>query len=322
MSWGNIELINIQNSFFDGNWFPSGWTTQSQWIAMKNLEPDIPLHSSDDNIYEVIYNSGTGLTVSGYKYQYGPSYQYPFRIRVNYNSTILHNMSGTFSIDGGPNQKCLILIMMVDIANELGSIAFGLGTGTGNEAIYVYSASTASKTTYDILLGAKVKHTVLTNGGGASHIALRDGQLKNLIGYSNDILIIAGAGSGGQIVNDHSLNGADAGGISGNGTNSGNQESGYGFGQGEIGFNSSGAGAGLYGGYSGTDEANSGAGSGYIANPALENKKMVGFNVPTSQNENTKTESTGLTSETPMPNVPKKGNGFVRIKFLRYILDE
>lgn len=60
-----------------------------------------------------------------------------------------------------------------------------------------------------------------------------------------------------------------------------------------------------------------GAGSGYIGNPLLSNKKMVGYNVPTSSAESTKTESVSEASENPVSGKPKIGNGFARIKFLR-----
>lgn len=62
-----------------------------------------------------------------------------------------------------------------------------------------------------------------------------------------------------------------------------------------------------------------GAGSGYIGNSLLFNKKMVGCNVPTSSAEGTKTESVNEASETPVSGKPKIGNGFCRIKFLRTI---
>ena len=60
-----------------------------------------------------------------------------------------------------------------------------------------------------------------------------------------------------------------------------------------------------------------GAGSGYIGNSLLSNKKMVGYNVPTSSAESTKTESVNEASENPVANKPKIGNGHARIKFLR-----
>ena len=62
-----------------------------------------------------------------------------------------------------------------------------------------------------------------------------------------------------------------------------------------------------------------GAGSGYIGNSLLSNKKMVGYNVPTSEAESTKTESIGEYSDNPVSGKPKGGNGFAKIKLLREI---
>jgi len=60
-----------------------------------------------------------------------------------------------------------------------------------------------------------------------------------------------------------------------------------------------------------------GAGSGYIGNSLLSNKKMVGYNVPTSSDTATKTETINEYSETPVSGKPKSGNGYVKITFLR-----
>ena len=60
-----------------------------------------------------------------------------------------------------------------------------------------------------------------------------------------------------------------------------------------------------------------GAGSGYIGNSLVSNKKMVGYNVPTSSDESTKTESVDEASESPVSGKPKIGNGHAKIKFLR-----
>lgn len=62
-----------------------------------------------------------------------------------------------------------------------------------------------------------------------------------------------------------------------------------------------------------------GAGSGYIGNSLLSNKKMVGYNVPTSSAEGTKTESVNDVSASAVSGKPKSGNGFARIKFLREV---
>lgn len=64
-------------------------------------------------------------------------------------------------------------------------------------------------------------------------------------------------------------------------------------------------------------DVNAGAGSGYIGNSLLSNKKMVGYNVPTSSAESTKTESVNEVSESPVSGKPKIGNGYAKIKLLR-----
>lgn len=69
--------------------------------------------------------------------------------------------------------------------------------------------------------------------------------------------------------------------------------------------------------HSGVPANGGGAGSGYIGNSLLSNKKMVGYNVPTSSAEGTKTESVNEASATPVSGKPKSGNGFARIKYLR-----
>ena len=93
--------------------------------------------------------------------------------------------------------------------------------------------------------------SVTAPGGGATHIAKVTGHLSTLSNNLSDILIVAGGGGGGMIIDSVAYDGADAGGISGSGTNSANQTTGYAFGQGESGSGVSGGGGGLYGGYKG-----------------------------------------------------------------------
>jgi len=64
-----------------------------------------------------------------------------------------------------------------------------------------------------------------------------------------------------------------------------------------------------------------GAGSGYIGNSLLSNKKMVGYDVPTSDATNTKTESVNVASEVPIPDTPKIGNGHVKIRLINTLPD-
>ena len=92
---------------------------------------------------------------------------------------------------------------------------------------------------------------ITSNGGGATHIAKVTGQLKNLSSNLSDVLIVSGGGGGGIIVGEDTYAGKDAGGVSGSGNNSGNQSTGYAFGQGESGEGYSGGGGGMYGGYKG-----------------------------------------------------------------------
>lgn len=168
----------------------------------------------------------------------------------------------------------------------------------------------------------RVKNIELTipetsNGGGATHIAKVTGQLKDLSSNLSDILMVSGGGGGGLIVGETAYTGKEAGGISGSGDNSADQSTGNAFGLGESGTNLSGGGSGLYGGYKGTSSKSGGAGSGYIGNSLLSNKKMVGYNVPTSSATGTKTESVEVYDSNYVANKPKAGNGHARIKFLR-----
>ena len=154
---------------------------------------------------------------------------------------------------------------------------------------------------------------ITSNGGGATHIAKVTGQLKDLSSNLSDILMVSGGGGGGLLVGDTDYSGKEAGGISGSGDNSADQSTGNAFGLGESGTNVSGGGSGLYGGYKGTASKSGGAGSGYIGNSLLSNKKMVGYNVPTSSAEATKTESVNEVSASAVSGKPKSGNGFARI---------
>lgn len=143
----------------------------------------------------------------------------------------------------------------------------------------------------------------MTTGGGATHIATTTGLLRSL--NKSDLLIVSGGGGGAY--NDGV--GADAGGMSGSGGNSGNQTTGYIFGQGEYSYG--GGGGGLYGGF-----AQSGAGSGYIGNTKMGDKIMAGYHVPNSYDIDTKTESVDIYSSSNKKNCAKAGNGAARIKYL------
>ena len=180
----------------------------------------------------------------------------------------------------------------------------------------LYSQSTLSDnniTIADFLAGATPSADIIGTGGGATHIAKVTGALSALSSNLSDVLIVAGGGGGGLVADGTPTTGANAGGISGSGNNSANQSTGYAFGQGEA----SGGGGGLYGGYKAANGDSGGAGSGYIGNELLGAKKMVGYNVPTSDTASTKTESVNVYSATAEENKPKAGNGFAKITWLR-----
>ena len=125
------------------------------------------------------------------------------------------------------------------------------GYSSAYDRLTIYTANTTRATFYYAFSGAEPVATYTSNGGGATHIAKVTGQLKDLSSNLSDILMVSGGGGGGYIVGENAYNGADAGGISGSGSNSANQSTGYAFGQGESGTNKSGGGGGLYGGYKG-----------------------------------------------------------------------
>lgn len=79
---------------------------------------------------------------------------------------------------------------------------------------------------------------------------------------------------------------------------------------------SAGGGGGWYGGGVSIDNAGGGGGSGYIGSTLLSNKHMYGYNVATSDDEDTKTITGTCTSKTPIADCAKIGNGYARITYL------
>ena len=182
------------------------------------------------------------------------------------------------------------------------------------------------------------------SGGGASHIALINGELKTLEYYKdyNGILLTAAGGSGAYGYNpssNHWWNGVSGGGIIGgynnNSSQAGSQTSGYAFGAGGdqsgenvtiANTNHAGGGGGWYGGladYADHDTGGLGGGSSNISNYYLgtyggTTKHMTGYNVTTSasSNTNTYTISTNNHSATATADYAKEGNGHVRITYM------
>lgn len=120
-------------------------------------------------------------------------------------------------------------------------------------ALYDNDSRERSRSEYDSAIYTEIKSVMViaSNGGGASYVSKVSGQLKDLSSNLSDILIVSGGGGGGMIIGTTVYDGKDAGGISGSGSNSGNQNGGYAFGLGESGSGVSGGGSGLYGGYKG-----------------------------------------------------------------------
>ena len=189
-------------------------------------------------------------------------------------------------------------------------------------------------------------------GGGATHIALQSGKLASL-GYTaavtNGKLLIASGGGGGAYyyASNENANGGYGGGIiggTGGQSSSSNGRHGYGgtqtaggsyasgsrgapaagsFGQGGNSSTSSnngggsGGGGGFYGG-GGSTVAGAGGGSGYIGSSDLKSnntitKHMTCYKCTTSDDENTKTNTTTDVSGEPKSDFVKSGNGYARI---------
>ena len=182
-----------------------------------------------------------------------------------------------------------------------------------------------------------------SGGGGATHIATKDGLLSSLSNNKKDILIVAGGGGGsyyhtfGETTSSIGGNAGGYIGVTGNqssysknflpatgGTQEAGGTAGYrgldgNFGQGgngTIGSSanecSSGGGGGYYGGGSAA-HSGTGGGSSYIGNSSLINTKMYCYNCSASTNSSTNTSSTTNVSSDPVSMYAKKGNGYVKI---------
>ena len=187
-----------------------------------------------------------------------------------------------------------------------------------------------------------------SSGGGSTHILTNNNELKE--STLETILIVSGGGGGSCNWWNFGDNGGNGGGYIGTTTSinfpnngvsnfnptGGTQTSGGGGGGNLDGYSpnnrmnglfglgggsnnapnvSGGGGGGFYGG--GASWGGSGAGgSGYIGNSNLTNKAMYCYNCTPSSVESTKTISTKCTSETPIENCAKQGNGYARITLI------
>lgn len=189
------------------------------------------------------------------------------------------------------------------------------------------------------------------SGGGATHIATKNGLLSTLSSSLNSILIVSGGGGGGYVHTGSSLYsslGGDGGGMNGTDATLGgyNAKQGLGgtqtaggkyngstessstifgsFGQGGVPDKSWGSagGGGYYGGGAsyastgGNGNSGGGGGSGYIGNSLLTDKLMYCYNCATSSDTATKTYSTTNVSSTPTANYAKSGSGAAKITLI------
>ena len=173
-------------------------------------------------------------------------------------------------------------------------------------------------------------------GGGATHIATKEGLLSELENYKENVLIVSGAGAGAYGYGNSTAttwwNGNSGGGYIGGYSyekgRAGTQSTGYSFGQAYATIddyvtnaNYSGGGGGYYGGYGSWGERGAGGGSGYIGNPLLKSynnirKAMYAYNCDESSESATYTVSTTNVSEVATPMYAKIGNGYAKITFI------
>ena len=165
-------------------------------------------------------------------------------------------------------------------------------------------------------------------GGGATHIALESGLLSELEASKSSVIIVAGGGAGYASYGCSTSIGGNGGGYIGTPSNlGGTQENGGpSSGQtdgsfGKAGWQSNtsqstpGAGGGWYGGGTGSNTCVAGGGSGYIGNSLLTNKKMVCYDCDESNETSTKTISVNSSSEEPLADTAKEGEGYAKISY-------
>lgn len=175
-----------------------------------------------------------------------------------------------------------------------------------------------------------LKNENYANGGDATHIAFTNGTLKDIVnGQLKNQLIMASSGGGGGQISGHAYDGCD-----GKGTSTSHDmlqsyvnSSGGGFGvvkSNQIVSKSAGPSSISLKNYTLNDlnvlpneyQLGGYGGGSYIGNTLLFSKTMIGYNVETSSDEHTKTESVDIYSETPESGIPKAGNGHARITLI------
>lgn len=173
-------------------------------------------------------------------------------------------------------------------------------------------------------------NTAFGAGGGASHVALVPGLLKNI--SSDKVLVVAGGGGGAGSFGNSTNYGGYGGGcegtmgsggssgyggtqsIGGSGRGSGTPVAGT-YGQGGSATWGSGGGAGFYGGGTGYDTGSSaGGGSGYINNTATGFVSGTMYSSSFFSDGTCESQAfTNYTSE-PVAGAAKSGNGYIKIQ--------
>jgi len=170
-------------------------------------------------------------------------------------------------------------------------------------------------------------------GGGATHIATQTGTLYSLKNYRNQVLIVAGGGSGAYGYSNKWWHGNGGGGYIGgysyNSGNAGNQTTGYDFGRAsdvrsgaDRSSNHSGGGGGYFGGKASWGEAGSGGGSGFINSAKLISydnitKSMYCYSCATSTAKETYTVRTTSVSGSEVSKYEKTDSGAARITLMK-----
>ncbi len=327
---GGEDVKLHTNEFTKAGYHFIGWSTRYDGNVLYENEETINV-TADIILYAVWELNVIDFDYTGTVQSYVLEDSGVYRLEVwgaqggSYNSTYVggYGAYATGIIKANAGVTVYVVVGGAGTGNTIGQLGTTLGGYNGGGNGNVINA--------DVFSGS---------GGGASHIALVSGELKTLENQkdNNYILITAAGGSGayGYDVNSNNWwSGASGGGITGgynlNVSQAGTQTSGYAFGAGGdqsggtiANTNHAGGGGGWYGGFADYADNNSGGlggGSSNISNYYLASnegltKHMAGYDVTTSESENTYTINANSHSATSLENVAKEGNGHARISYL------
>lgn len=226
MSWENVNIgLDWQSDVTDTSVFTTSTPAIYNYSA---------LSACVDTYKSMLFEDMNGLVIEHGNYKISCSISNNI-LYVDFIVNGTTQVAGQISKFSAGNTRVSILCG-IDEENQIGSIRFGNTNydyanvsiaGTNVQALFM------NEFAYNFIKGIMPDTVFLANGGGATHVAKRTGQLKDLSSYLSDILIVSGGGGGGMVIGDNTFSGRDAGGISGSGDNSANQSTGYAFGLGE-----------------------------------------------------------------------------------------